>query len=79
MRFVEILRHDRLFQGKLDVNGPLPADFDAIFKQAAAKATKECKADEMKVVEKNAVASLLQTLPGSQVGLKLLGIFVGSS
>ena len=49
-----------LMRGKIDVNGPLPADFDSMFKQAAAKADATCNVDDLRMIEKNAVTSLIQ-------------------
>ncbi len=42
--------------GRLDVNGPLPADFRALFAQAVSKATGSAPAD-VKVLEENVVKS----------------------
>ena len=42
--------------GRLDVNGPLPADFRALFAQACSKATGAAPAD-FKVLEENVVKS----------------------
>lgn len=53
-----------MMTGKLDVNGPLPADFNALFAQSAAKATGAkqmvCNANEFKVLETNVLQSFLQ-------------------
>jgi len=46
-------------KGRIEVNGPLPADFAQRFAQGVAKAT-GCDASEVKVIETNPV-SLLQT------------------
>lgn len=50
-----------MMTGKLDVNGPLPADFNALFAQSVAKAAEvknlNCPANEIKVLETN----ILQT------------------
>lgn len=47
-----------MMTGKLDVNGPLPADFNALFAQSVAKAAsiqglKNCEADSIKMKETN--------------------------
>jgi len=46
-------------KGRVEVNGPLPADFSARFAQAVAKAT-GCDASEVRVIETNPVVALLQ-------------------
>jgi len=46
-------------KGRIEVNGPLPADFSERFTQAVAKAT-GCDASEVRVVETNPVVALLQ-------------------
>jgi len=52
-------------KGRIEVNGPLPADFAERFAQGVAKAT-GCDPSEVKVIETNAVVALLQT-KGSDV------------
>merc|ERR1719335_574810 len=46
-------------KGRLEVNGPLPADFGERFAQAVGKAT-GCDPDEVRVVETNPVVALVQ-------------------
>jgi len=46
--------------GRIEVNGPLPADFAERFVQAVAKAT-GCDPNVVKVIETNPIAALLQT------------------
>merc|ERR1719181_2038286 len=46
-------------KGRLEVNGPLPADFSERFAQAVAKAT-GCDPAEVKVVDTSPVAALVQ-------------------
>jgi len=46
-------------KGRIEVNGPLPADFSERFAQAVAQAT-GCDPTEVKVVETNPVVALLQ-------------------
>jgi len=46
-------------KGRIEVNGPLPADFSERFARAVAQAT-GCDPTEVKVVETNPVVSLLQ-------------------
>jgi len=52
-------------KGRIEVNGPLPADFAERFAQGVAKAT-GCDPSEVKVIETNPVVALLQT-KGSDV------------
>jgi len=52
-------------KGRVEVNGPLPADFAERFAQGVAKAT-GCDPSEVKVIETNPVVALLQT-KGSDV------------
>jgi len=52
-------------KGRVEVNGPLPADFAERFAQGVAKAT-GCDSKEVKVIETNPVVALLQT-KGSDV------------
>jgi len=52
-------------KGRIEVNGPLPADFAERFAQGVAKAT-GCESSEVKVIETNPVVALLQT-KGSDV------------
>jgi len=47
-------------KGRIEVNGPLPADFAERFAQGVAKAT-GCDPSEVKVIETNPVVALLQT------------------
>jgi len=47
-------------KGRIEVNGPLPADFAERFSQGVAKAT-GCDPSEVKVIETNPVVALLQT------------------
>jgi len=47
-------------KGRIEVNGPLPADFAEKFAQGVAKAT-GCDAKEVKVIETNPVVALVQT------------------
>ena len=47
-----------MMTGKLDVNGPLPVDFNPLFAQSVAKATaaaglESCDADSIKMKETN--------------------------
>merc|ERR1719261_293543 len=53
-------------KGRIEVNGPLPADFAEKFAQAVAKAT-GCAASEVKVVETSPVVALLQQKGGDVV------------
>merc|ERR1719281_1997513 len=46
-------------KGRIEVNGPLPADFSERFARAVAQAT-GCDPTEVKVVETNPVVALLQ-------------------
>jgi len=46
-------------KGRVEVNGPLPADFSERFTQAVSKAT-GCDASEVRVVETNPVVALIQ-------------------
>jgi len=46
-------------KGRIEVNGPLPADFGERFSQSVAKAT-GCDPSEVRVVETNPVVALLQ-------------------
>merc|ERR1719387_2376916 len=47
-------------KGRIEVNGPLPADFAERFAQSVSKAT-GCDPSEVRVVETNPVVALLQT------------------
>lgn len=62
--------------GKLDVNGPLPADFNSLFAQSVAKATMakglSCPAADIHVVETNVLQTLLQTSAKSSVLVELV-------
>jgi len=47
-------------KGRVEVNGPLPADFADRFAKGVASAT-GCKSEEVKVIETNPVVALIQT------------------
>merc|ERR1719460_1827740 len=53
-------------KGRIEVNGPLPADFAERFAQSVAKAT-GCDPSEVKVIETNPVVVLLQLQTKSDV------------
>jgi len=53
-------------RGRIEVNGPLPADFAERFASSVAKAT-GCDASEVKVVETNPVVALVQMQGGDVV------------
>lgn len=65
-----------MMTGKLDVNGPLPADFNALFAQSVAKATEvkniSCPANQIKVLETNILQSLLQTTTKASVIVEIV-------
>jgi len=65
-----------MMTGKLDVNGPLPADFNALFAQSVAKATEvrsmSCPANEIKVLETNILQTLLQTQARANVIVEIV-------
>jgi len=53
-------------KGRIEVNGPLPADFAERFAQGVAKAT-GCDPSEVKVIETNPVTAFLQTKTKSDI------------
>merc|ERR1719506_2271918 len=53
-------------KGRIEVNGPLPADFAERFTQAVGQAT-GCDPSEVKVIETNPVVALVQTQGGDVV------------
>lgn len=65
-----------MMTGKLDINGPLPADFNPLFAQSVAKATEvkglHCPASEIKVLETNVLQAFLQTKTSNSVIVEIV-------